>query len=151
MSRQLSNQPKTDQNQVINRQVGRPLSYRRKHLGIARDYVRNYEEYGDVIPTVAGLACHLEKSRDTIYEWVKADIDPKFSDLIKQISAGQERKLLNNGLKGEFNAAITKLCLVSKHGYSENNQQDSSVTVNVNRDSVEITHKGQTLSVEDEG
>ena len=148
MSRQLVNTEETEQKEIIKRRPGRPLSYRRKHLALAKDYLENYKELGDVIPSVAGLSAYLEKSEDAIYDWVKQDIDPKFSELIKRIRSVRHRDLLNGGLKGSMNPSITKLCLVSKHGYSENNQQDSGVTINVSRDSVQVSTRGQTIDVE---
>ncbi len=143
MSRQLVNLT-TDSNPV-----GRPLELDQKVVAVANDYVKNYAKYGDVAPSVAGLAFRLSKDKTTLYRWVKENRSEDFNNAMRQISSAQERSLLNGGLSGEFNASITKLCLATNHGYSENNQQDTAVTVNVNRDSVEITTKGQTLSVED--
>lgn len=40
----------------------------------ARWYVEGgWKEEGDVVPTVAGLACVLKISRETIYEWARND------------------------------------------------------------------------------
>ena len=61
----------------------------------------------------------------------------------------QETKLLDNGLDGTFNSAITKLCL-SKHGYTDNPQanQASGIQVTVNRGSVVLKAGGQELAIE---
>jgi len=48
--------------------AGRPTKYSEKILKQAKDYVKNFRRYGDVIPTVEGLALILKVNRDTIYE-----------------------------------------------------------------------------------
>jgi len=54
-----------------------------------------------------------------------ADIYQEFSDILKELDADQEIKLLNSGLTGDFNSTITKLIL-TKHGYSDKTQQELS-------------------------
>ena len=142
MSRQLVNLTTED------KPVGRPLELDQALIAVATDYVKNYSKYGDITPSVAGLACRLDKDKTTLYRWVKENRSEDFSNAMRQISSAQERSLLNGGLSGEFNAAITKLCLATNHGYSENNQQDSGVTINVSRDSVQVSTRGQTIDVE---
>ncbi|ENN6350603.1 DNA-packaging protein [Providencia rettgeri] len=80
-----------------------------------------YETVGDVVPSVAGLACYLGVSRKTVYEWVKESTD--LSDTLEGILAMQENKLINKGLNGDFNPTITKLMLAN-HGYSEKQEVD---------------------------
>lgn len=80
------------------------------------DYLKNWETLGDKIPTVSGLACELDVSRETVYEWCRKK--PWISDILQKLMANQERKLTNGGLGGEFNPVLTKLFL-SKHGYHE--------------------------------
>ena len=60
----------------------------------------------------------------------------------------REQLLIENGLDGKFNSNITKLILTTNHGYSENNQSDSSITVNVDRGRVSIQKDDQTLTIE---
>ena len=109
---------------------------------------KEYLKHGDdVIPTVAGLACHLDVSKYTIYRWIEAGVSDEFSDLLSKLDTTQERMLIQGGLKGGFNAAITKL-LLSKHGYSDNQQSQAAITVNVSRDKVDIKHKNQTLTID---
>ena len=141
MSRQLNNL-ETEPNAV-----GRPLDLDQKVIAVTHDYVKNYSKYGDIAPSVAGLAYKLGKCKQTLYRWVKEERSEEFSDALKQISTAQERSLLNGGLSGEFNSAITKLCLATNHGYSENNQKDTGITVNVNR-SAAVTVDGDTLTVD---
>lgn len=66
------------------------------------------------IPTKGGLAVHLGVSRETLYAWAKEY--PQFSDIMEQMGAIQEERLINNGLSGDYNPTISKV-LLTKHGY----------------------------------
>ena len=96
--------------------VGRPTKYSKKILKQAKDYVENFKSYGDVIPTIEGLALVLKVNRDTIYEWRKNYSE--FSDTLEQLINKQVKILINAGLLGKINTAIAKL-LLAKQGYSE--------------------------------
>ena len=103
-------------------EIGRP-SKLADSIEPARKYLLGgYLELGDVVPSVAGLACYLAVSRSTIYEWAKPRGD--FSDIVEGILALQENKLLNGGLKGELNPTIAKL-LLAKHGYADKAEVDN--------------------------
>lgn len=95
---------------------GRPTKYNKKVILTAKDYVENYKKYGDVIPSVEGLALVLGVNRDTIYEWKKSY--PEFSDTLDTLNLEQTRILINAGLLNKINIALAKL-LLSKQGYSE--------------------------------
>jgi hypothetical protein len=73
------------------------------------------------LPSIAGLAVNLKVARSTIYEWAKDH--PEFSDILERILAEQERRLIENGLSGIYNATIVKLAL-GKHGYSDKSDTD---------------------------
>ncbi len=103
---------------------GRPSKYNDETLSTATDYIVNFADYDDVIPSVAGLACALEVCRDTIYDWASQEGKAEFSDIVKRLSTYQERKLLNGGLNGTLNPMISKLIL-SKHGYAEKSEVDN--------------------------
>ena len=77
---------------------------------------------GDAIPSIEGLACVIKVHRKTLHEW-KNDPKSPFRDILDSLMDCQGRVLQNNGLKGSFNAAITKLIL-SKHGYSDRAEVD---------------------------
>lgn len=88
----------------------------------ARWYVEGgWKEEGDVVPTVAGLACVLKVARSTVYEW--ANESRSFSDIHAELMAIQERQLVNGGLAGGFNSAVTKV-MMTKHGYTDKVEQD---------------------------
>lgn len=104
---------------------GRPSKYTPELIAKAEHYAENYEDYGDPIPSIAGLACVLGITRETVHTWIKEEEKRQFSDIIKGMLAEQERALLKNGLKGEFSPVITKLVL-SKHNYHD--KQDTTVS-----------------------
>lgn len=103
--------------------AGRPSIYSEEKLETAKDYILNHADYGDVIPSVVGLAVALGTHRDTIYDWAKQEDKKEFSDIVKCLSTNQERKLLNGGLDNSFNPTIAKL-LLGKHGYSDKQETD---------------------------
>ena len=76
------------------------------------------------LPSIAGLAVYLGVSRTCIYEWrdaegeARTDLHDEFSYILDAILAEQEKRLINNGLSGTYNANIAKLAL-GKHGYSD--------------------------------
>lgn len=101
--------------------VGRPTKYTSKMLAKAMQYIEGgYLEtrHSEVIPLVCGLAIHLNVNKTTLYEWIKDDKNPEFSNALKQLKDFQEMKLVNGGLTGEFNSQITKLILTN-HDYSD--------------------------------
>lgn len=102
---------------------GRPTEYTQDVIDKARHYAENFEEYGDVVPTIAGMACEIGRSRDTLYEWSTHPDKQEFSDICKKVMEFQERKLVNGGLGGGFNPAVTKMML-TKHGYSDKQEVD---------------------------
>ncbi|WP_063657169.1 DNA-packaging protein [Candidatus Arsenophonus triatominarum] len=108
---------------VSKKKIGRP-SKLAMSLEKAKAYLMGeYKTVGDVVPNIAGLACYLNISRSTIYEWSSTNVE--FSDIVEGILALQENKLLNSGLKGEFNPTIAKLML-SKHGYADKQETELS-------------------------
>ena len=128
---------------------GRPTKYNPEIVRKTKDYIENYESYGDKIPSIAGLALELDLNKETITNWAKDKNKAEFSRVVTALIQGQERKLLNGGLDSVFNSGITKL-LLSKHGYTDNpqaNQASTGITVNVNRGGVVLEHGGQTLAI----
>lgn len=103
--------------------MARPTDYTPEIVEKARDYVLNHDHYGDVVPTIAGMACEIGVSRETLYAWSKDESKPEFSDIFMQVLEYQERKLVNGGLAGGFNPAVTKMML-TKHGYSDRQEID---------------------------
>ena len=105
---------------------GRPTKCTPDLLEKTRDYIENYKDYGDLVPSVAGLSVEIGISRETAHKWKReAEIYPEFADMLIEMLSIQERKLLSGGLGGDMNSNITKLMLC-KHGYSD--KQETALT-----------------------
>jgi hypothetical protein len=76
-----------------------------------------------LIPSIAGLSVCLKVSRETVYAWITEEDKSDFSDMVKQMLAEQEIKLLTGGLGGTHNPTIAKLVL-NKHNYSDSVKTD---------------------------
>jgi hypothetical protein len=103
--------------------TGRPTVYGPELLKMARGYLTSYKDMGDLVPSVAGLACVLGITRETCYAWARDPEKQIFSDILSELMQRQERELVNGGLGGNFNAPITKM-MMTKHGYSDKLEQD---------------------------
>ena len=104
------------------RPVGRPCELNEAVIEKAWLYLKGgYKEQGNAVPSIAGLAFALGKSRDTMYEW--AIQNDEFSDILKCIATAQEMLLIDGGLNGGFNAVFAKM-LMTKHGYSDKVETD---------------------------
>ena len=128
---------------------GRPTKYNPEIIRKTKEYLGNWQSLGHKVPSIAGLSQVIDVSRERIAIWRQDKNKVEFSRILKRLAADQEAALLNNGLDGTFNSAITKLVL-SKHGYTDNpqaNQGSGGITVNVNRGGVVLEHGGQTLAI----
>ena len=97
--------------------MARPTSLTDEVIEQTQNYINNYEQYGDTIPSVVGLCGAINRAKSTIYRWAEEG-KGEFSDALKAIKESQERVTLNKAITGEFNATISKLVLAN-HGYSE--------------------------------
>lgn len=111
--------------------VGRPSEYTPEILGSARAYFSEAFKNTSSYPSIAGLALHLNLSRETIYAWSAQTEKAEFSDIVADIMALQELRLSENGLFGKYNPTIAKLML-TKHGY---------------HDKADVTSAGKGISV----
>ncbi len=130
---------------------GRPTKYNPEVLRKTEEYLTSWEELGHKIPSIAGLAQVIDVTRERIAIWRQDKNKAEFSHMLSKLKSIQEARLLDNGLDGTFNSAITKLVL-SKHGYTDNpqqNQGNTGITVQVNRGSVVLKTQGQELAIED--
>lgn len=119
-----------------NKKLGRPDKYNEAMQAQADEYLANWKELGDVIPSHAGLCCYIGIARSTLYLW--RDKYENFSDTLNAIDVMQECTALNGGLSSAFNATITKLVLAN-HGY-----HDKQAVDNTSSDG-SMTPKGSTL------
>ncbi len=121
---------------------GRPTKYSQEILDKTVEYIdlceddlvrvvkqanteKGYEMYENKlkvkIPTIEGLALHLDINKDTVQEWRKEH--EEFSVLIDRLLAKQANALVNNGISGDYNPTIAKV-LLTKHGYREGTETD---------------------------
>lgn len=104
------------------RPVGRPSELTSEVIEKAWAYLKGgYKNQGNAVPSVAGLAFGLGKSREAMYEWARQN--DEFSDILECIATTQEMLLIDGALTGDFNAPFTKL-LMTKHGYSDKMETD---------------------------
>jgi NAD/NADP transhydrogenase alpha subunit len=109
--------------------AGRPTLYNDEIIREAWAYIQNTNDEWDKansrlkvnVPTVEGLALHLEVTRSTVYLWQKEYSE--FSDIIETLLQKQAQALINNGLSGSYNPTIAKV-LLTKHGYTDKQEID---------------------------
>jgi hypothetical protein len=119
--------------------TGRPTKLTAAIVKAAAAYLKQASGDRTELPTIEGLALALKISRDTVYEWSKAPEEGQgdsplrqdFSDIVSDLKNAQANKLMQNGLKGTYNATIAKLILSGKHGYVEKSEVDQTVSGNV--------------------
>lgn len=100
--------------------AGRPTKYTAALQKKADEYIKKLPD-GQIVHSVEGLALHLGIHRDTCYAW--RDSIEEFSDTLEAVMKMQAVALINNGLAGEFNSAITKL-MMANHGYRDRTETD---------------------------
>lgn len=78
------------------------------------------------LPSIAGLALYLGVARSTVYTWgeLKTELGLEFSDIMDEVLAEQENRLINGGISGRYSPVISKVIL-GKHGYSEKHDMTS--------------------------
>jgi hypothetical protein len=95
--------------------MARPTKYTPELLKKCWEYLKQWDEDGDVVPTDAALCGYIEINLDTFYSWVKDPEKHEFSDIALEIDRIQKRLLVNNGLLGTFTSKISAIML-SNHG-----------------------------------
>lgn len=87
------------------------------------------------LPMVEKFADYLKVDKTSLYEWAK--LYPEFSYALNKINEEQRRRLLENGLSGDYNPMIAKLILSANYGMKEKsdvttNDKDISTTIVIN-------------------
>lgn len=96
----------------------------------------SYERIKQVnLPSVVGLALYLGVNKTTLYEWAKQH--EEFSNAFEKVLAEQEKRLLENGVSGEYNSTIAKLILSSNHGYAEKSETKNTHEIIVDEEAKE--------------
>jgi len=101
----------------------------------AQQYIDGGWRLVDKVPTIAGMACELDVSRETLRLWGK-DKDHILFGILGRVMRFQERELVNSGLDGTFKEGITKMML-SKHGYADSVEQ-TVFSVNIEGDDANL-------------
>jgi len=105
--------------------AGRPFKFTPEEaLERARWYLANYEQEGDLVPTVAGLAVYMDCSKKILYNYQQ---HPDYAELIPVMDAlmtKQHKLLTSGGLGGRFHPVVTRIML-SKHGDIERREVDN--------------------------
>ncbi len=100
--------------------IGRPTKYIPEtiHPKI-EEYITSCGREATELPTVEGLAIHLQVNPDTLFTWAKDY--PAFSESIKRILALQKKQLMNDGMYGgkEVNSTMAIFLLKVNHGMVE--------------------------------
>lgn len=83
------------------------------------EYITSCGREQTSLPSIEGLALHLNVNPDTLYEW--ASKYPEFSDAIKKILTKQKKQLMDDGMYGgkEVNAGMAIFLLKVNHGLKE--------------------------------
>jgi hypothetical protein len=97
---------------------GCPLKCTPEVVAKVKEYVDGGWRAEDVIPQKYGLSEYVGVALNTLENWYKNKVDEEFLILYERVMPKQARELINGGLKGDFNPAITKM-LLAKHGYSD--------------------------------
>lgn len=124
--------------------MARPTIINKELVETARVYLNENRDFtSSMLPTIEGLALHLNISRDTIYDWgtktqipedatkeqiEHAELCKEFSYIVEEIKTAQAQKLIQNSLQGRYNANIAKLILSGKHGYVEKQEIDQNIS-----------------------
>jgi hypothetical protein len=113
----------------------RPNEYSEEYLVKAREYL---EKSHDVqidedkikvnIPTKGWMATFLWVARDTLYDW--ASKYEEFSDIMEELWARQEERLINCGLSWDYNPTIAKV-LLTKHWYVDKSETEMNGKFNI--------------------
>ena len=111
---------------------GQPTKYSSKMLELAIDYVDNYADYGDIVPSIAGLSCELSVCKKTIYNWSSDKSNTDFLHTLGIMKSKQERILLSGGLSSTLNSQIVKLMLYN-HGWCDKKEDDRELGENVTK------------------
>lgn len=102
--------------------MGAPTKLTPELVERAEQYVIDgFLDAGEMVPSVAGLACYLGISKNSVYKY--GEVDSDFLNTLEIIEVKQEKMLLNGGLSSTYNPTITKL-MMSNHGYRESSKTE---------------------------
>jgi hypothetical protein len=116
--------------------MGRPSKYDKSFVKKTKDYIKTFEK-DEAVPTIEGLALYLGIPRNKVYEYGKVNED--FRGTVDIVVNLQAKKLISEGLKGNFNSSIVRL-LLAVHGYRDEQ------TMEIRADESQISKIDQLLA-----
>jgi hypothetical protein len=125
--------------------TGRPTSYKPEYVQMLQEFF-NVEAGIDVevenskgqmqsvrhavdFPTLAGFACKIGVHRETLWGWSKEF--PDFANAYKQAKEHQERILVQNGLKGGYQANFAIFTAKNVLDWRDKTETDLRGTLNI--------------------
>lgn len=101
---------------MVNKKMSRPPTYNKEMQKKADGYLAQWKlTKSSRMPSQGDLAKYLGVTITCVKNW---KVHEKFLATLQEVKAAQKEALINYGLSGENNAAITKLVLHS-HGMSD--------------------------------
>lgn len=99
--------------------AGRPTTYNDNRINEVKSYLALCGRENAELPTIEGLAGHMDVNPDTIYEWREKHLE--FSEAIKGLLGKQKNQLMNDGMYGgkEVNSTMAIFLLKCNHGMIE--------------------------------
>jgi len=106
-------------NKITKHAGGRPTKYTPDIWPKIKKYLSMCGRENMALPTVEGLAIHLDVTSETIRQW--ATKYKEFSLTIKKLADKQKEQLMNDGMYGgkEINQAMAIFLLKVNHGMNE--------------------------------
>lgn len=120
---------------------GRPTEYEPSFVGKVDEYLKesqdkwtefhktrglksdSYDRVVEVkLPSREGFADFIGKSTDAFLDW--EELYPEFGVALGKIEREQKKRLINEGLAGNYNPVIAKLLLSANHGLAEKSEHD---------------------------
>lgn len=115
---------------------GRPSLYKPEYIEKMLDFFRR--DYTMVVdnkreacnfPSIARFAVNIGVNKSTIYEW--ADKHPQFSVALKKCKEMQEDIIVNNSLKGSYNANFAQFLLKNNFAYKDKHEVEQKTEIKI--------------------
>ena len=91
------------------------------------------------IPSIAGLATHLDVMRNTIYDWAK--LYPEFSNILDRLQRKQEEFLLFHGLTKGYDSSFAKFITQNVTRFRdklETSNTNREISINIDSDDANL-------------
>lgn len=102
------------------------MKYSRKKL---KELINEYAK-SENVKSFAGLSLFLAIDKETLKKW-EFDSESKYYDLINYAKTLIEKDIIENGLRGKYNATMASFLLKATFGYSDKGQIQNDSTVKI--------------------